>query len=149
MIFFPFAPIVLNLLHKLHVIESFSSLFSSGHGYCLRHDGANWEQWQSDSVLLHLASLSICLTSLLIQLILIAVSVWKIYKKLGSAFARNRCLYAEKKNIMLVLWLVVPTPREIPLAVQYQLQIHSSSSQTHLITNFTLAESLNCVCVPK
>ena len=29
MIFFPFAPTVLNFLHKLHVIEPFSSLFST------------------------------------------------------------------------------------------------------------------------
>ena len=38
---FPICTNSLNLLHKLHVTESFSSLFSSGHGYCLELDGEN------------------------------------------------------------------------------------------------------------
>ena len=146
MIFFPFAPTDLNLLHRLHV-ESFSSLFSSGHGYCLRRDGANWEWWQSDSVLLHLPSLLICLAFLLIRLILIAVLVWKIYEKFSSVFVYNRCLYAEKRNIviMLVLWLVEPTPRGIPLTVSvadsFQSVTNSFDQQF-----YTRGEFESCLC---
>ena len=95
MTFFPFAPTVLNLLHKVHVIESFSSLFSNGHGYCLRYDGAN----KTMAIRFCAPSLGFSVDSVDINCCLGPEN----YEKLSSVFVRNRCLYAEKKNIMLVL----------------------------------------------
>ena len=111
MIFLPFAPTVLNFLHiKLHVINSFSSLFSS-------HGLFSLPQWvchtvkDGDGIFL-LAFVLLCLASLLICLILIAVLSEKCRKSCMS-FAIfcvqemfvNINLCAEHENVVIMFVL--------------------------------------------
>ena len=99
-------------------------------------------------MLLRLAqSLLICLVCLLIQLILIAVSVWEIFEKLSSAFFR--CRKEKHRDHACAVIGGAIAKRDTANSISCRLIPVRHEFVRSAILHYSLAESLNRICVPK